>query len=61
MTKEELMQLPVEELADKVLSLKQDLTASKNSSDHWYNKHCEIEEKFNRYKAAVKNVVLFID
>ena len=61
MTKEELIQLPAEELAEKILSLEGSLEEKRNSNDFWYKKHNEVEEKFNRYKDAVKSVVLFID
>lgn len=61
MTKEELLQLSKEDLVGRILELKSRQDSQKESSDHWYREHKALDEKFNRYRDAVKSVVLFID
>lgn len=54
MTREELMQLPVEELADKVLSLKQDADMLKFTS--------KIDrENAERYKDILKSISITLE
>ena len=53
-TKEELLKLPVEELADKVLELEK-------SNRFWTNEYHTATEKFGLYKSAIKSVVLFME
>jgi hypothetical protein len=54
MNKEELTKKTVEELSDMILELTE-------TKEMYYNLYNEASEKFNRYKDAVKSVVLFID
>ena len=61
MTKEELMQLPVEELAEKVIRLEKSLKEKGEAVVYWADKSNDIQAKLDRYKDAIKSVVLYID
>ena len=61
MTKEELLKLTAEQLAERVLGLDRQLSQEKENAKTWRERYTKSEAKFNRYKEAVKSIVLFID
>ena len=61
MTKEELMQLPVEELTEKVLKLEKEVKEKGESVMFWSQKKDEVQTKFDRFKEAVRGVALLVD
>jgi len=61
MEKENLLNMPVDELVEKVLKLEKELDRENTNSSYWLKCYSEVKEQFDRYKAAVKNVVLLID
>lgn len=61
MTIEELKKIPVDELYSIILKLESEIKEKEKAADSWQQSYFSLQEKFNRYKDAVKSVVLFID
>ena len=61
MTKEELLQLPIEDLAEKIIMLEKEVKEKVDSIMFWSKEKDKVQSNFDRYKEAVKSVVLFID
>jgi hypothetical protein len=58
---QELLKMEKQELINEVLRLERKFTEEKSTRIMYCEMYHEADEKYNRYRDAVRSVVLFID
>jgi hypothetical protein len=58
---QEILKIEKQELIDMILSLEKELEEEKGMREMYSEMYHKADENYNRYKNAVRGVVLFID